>query len=147
MEVVALLTAHRSLHGEAGVVYLLPRQRKPAAGLRGCIQPEQAVQIVVAVEVDLLSDERAARRQDATHLGCQECFVPVGDEVERAVGEGQPTALGSVLLGCVLLGTIVVSTIVLGSVVLGSVVLGTVSVGALLADVIRRALVLDDRYP
>ena len=56
------------------------------------------MQVVVAVEVDRLSDERIARREHPVDLVRQGCLVPVGDPRERAIAERQLPAPNTALV-------------------------------------------------
>ncbi len=60
MKLLALLPTDRRLHGKPRIFHLLPGQRKPALRLLRDIQAGQLAQVVIAVEVNLLGDERAA---------------------------------------------------------------------------------------
>lgn len=59
VELVALLPADRRSYGQPCAFHLLPRERKPAVRLLRNMQTGQPAQVVIAVEVNLLGDERA----------------------------------------------------------------------------------------
>jgi len=60
------------------------------SGSWGHIKAGQRAQAVVAVDVNLLGDERAAGSQDPADLGRPERLVPASDQPEHAITEGQP---------------------------------------------------------